>query len=112
MFCQSQNEFIEKALQFYIGYLSSDYQSEYLTTALTSALEGTVAIHDDNIRKLLFKLAVEMSMMMHLIVINLNLDIDNIDKLRSQCVEEVKHSRSSLRTDVFFKKMEREQWPE
>lgn len=40
--CQSQNEFIEKAIRFYAGYVSSGEAIDYLPPALVAALRGTV----------------------------------------------------------------------
>lgn len=62
--CQSQNEFIEKAIRFYAGYVSSGEAIDYLPPALVAALRGTVEDSEHRIARLLFKLAVETSMMM------------------------------------------------
>ncbi len=38
--CSSQSEFIEKAIWFYIGYISSNNESDYLPKILISTLKG------------------------------------------------------------------------
>lgn len=40
--CSSQSEFIEKAIQFYIGFISSDNGSDYLPKIIISTLKGIV----------------------------------------------------------------------
>ena len=65
--CQSQNEFIEKAIRFYAGYVSSGEAIDYLPPALVAALRGTVEDSEHRIARLLFKLAVETSMMMNVL---------------------------------------------
>ena len=40
--CSSRSEFVERAIQFYIGYLTSEDVSEYLSQALVTTLEGTM----------------------------------------------------------------------
>lgn len=40
--CQSQNEFIEKAIRFYAGYVSGKEATAYLPPALVAAMRGTV----------------------------------------------------------------------
>ena len=40
--CRTQNEFIEKAIQFYAGYVSGQDACEFLPAALTAALRGTI----------------------------------------------------------------------
>mgnify|MGYP001536631441 FL=1 len=40
--CQSQKEFIEKAIRFYAGYVSGKEATAYLPPALVAAMRGTV----------------------------------------------------------------------
>ena len=40
--CQTQNEFIEKAIRFYVGYLSGNEAGEYLPQALVDAFRATL----------------------------------------------------------------------
>ena len=39
--CQSQNEFIEKAIRFYAGYVSGKEATAYLPPALVAAMRGS-----------------------------------------------------------------------
>ena len=57
--CSSQSEFIEKAVHFYIGYISSENGSDYLPKIITSTVKGIVNDSDNRISRILFKLAVE-----------------------------------------------------
>ena len=41
--CTSRSEFIEKAIQFYAGYLYSQQSQNYLPNILTSTLKGITA---------------------------------------------------------------------
>ena len=61
--CQTQNEYIEKAIHFYTGYISGQEATAYLPAALVAALQGTVQNSEARTARLLFKLAVEVSMM-------------------------------------------------
>ena len=45
--CASQSEFIEKAVQFYIGFISSDNGSDYLPKIIVSTLKGIVERQQD-----------------------------------------------------------------
>ena len=58
--CQSQNEFIEKAIRFYAGYLMGNAASDFLPQALVSAIRGTLQDSENRTARLLFKLAVEL----------------------------------------------------
>ena len=41
--CQSQSEFIEKAIKFYCGYISAEEGVRYLPAAITSAMKKHIS---------------------------------------------------------------------
>lgn len=94
--CGSQSEFIEKAILFYCGYVSSENSTKFLPTAITSALAGVVESSENRMARLLFKLAVEMSMMMNIIASNAEVDEALLQRLRGKCVSDVKKSIGSV----------------
>lgn len=94
--CQSQNEFIEKAIRFYAGYVSSQEATEYLPVALVSALRDTIDNSENRTARLLFKLAVEMDMMMNVLAVQMNVPEDDLAKLRNMCVRHVKETKGSI----------------
>ena len=94
--CRSQNEFIEKAIRFYIGYLSGQAASNYLPTVLVSALRGIVQSGEEHICRLLFKQSGELSMMMNVLAAGMEIREEDLDRLRGKCVQEVKKSNGSL----------------
>ena len=55
--CSSQSEFIEKAIQFYCGYLQSEYAGDFLPKILGETLEAILSMFGDRIGKLLLKQA-------------------------------------------------------
>ena len=88
--CASMSEFIEKAVLFYIGYVASGKSKSFLPNVITSTMKSIVSESDTRMSRLLFKLAVEMAMMMNLIAYDHDLDKESIRQLRGQCVGEVK----------------------
>ena len=64
--CRSQSEFIEKAVNFYIGYLTSEDKKGYLPSVVTSTLKSIVAESDNRQNRMLFKLAVEIAILQNL----------------------------------------------
>ena len=89
---QSKNEFVENALIFYCGYLSAKNSAP----ALVSAMRGTVQDSENRIARLLFKMTVELSMMMNVLAVGLEINADDLDRLRGQCVRDVKKSNGSI----------------
>ena len=65
--CRSKSEFIEKAVLFYLGYLSSKDNEEYFSSVITSTLKAVVDESDNRIGRMIFKLAVELAITMNII---------------------------------------------
>lgn len=97
--CKSRSEFIEKAIQFYCGYLSAANALQFLPTAITSAVSGVVQSSENRIARLLFKLAVEMSMMMNVVAAGADVDDVSLQRLRGKCVDDVKKSIGAVNFD-------------
>ena len=94
--CQTQNEFIERAIRFYAGYVSGKESMEYLPPALVSAIRAAVKASEDRLSRLLFKLAVEMDMMMNILAAGMELTDEDLRELRPRCVREVKETRGRI----------------
>lgn len=75
--CRSQSEFIEKAIEFYCGYVSSEKNTNYLSNIVVSTLKSIVRESDNRTGRLLFKIAVELAMTMN--VLASMAEIDDID---------------------------------
>lgn len=93
---KSRSEFIEKALQFYMGYLTSENTSEYLPKVLVSAMQGMLRETENRNSSNLFRLSVEMSMMMNILAAGLEISDDDLRKLRGRCVNEVKKTKGKI----------------
>ena len=90
--CSSQSEFIEKAIHFYIGYISSENGSDYLPRIITSTVKGIVNDSDNRISRILFKLAVEQAITMNVVAATCGIGREQLEKLRGTCVAQVKRS--------------------
>ena len=88
--CKSRSEFIEKAIRFYLSYLSSSDDSSLLPNTFLSSMKSIVAESDNRISRLLFKMAVEMAMMMNILAAMDDVDEITLSRLRGECVKEVK----------------------
>ena len=94
--CQSQNEFIDKAIRFYAGYLSAKDAMEVLPPALVAALKGTVQNSEGRIARLLFKQAVELDMMMNILAAGMEVSEGDLKQLRERCVQEVRQTGGNI----------------
>ena len=88
--CRSQSEFIEKAIQYYAGRINAEDDVSYLPNAFLSNMKGIVAENTTRQNRILFKLAVEMAMMMNILASMQDIDSITLQRLRGECVHEVK----------------------
>ena len=97
--CQSQNEFVEKALQFYCDYLTAGDCTTVLPPIYLSALKATIQSTEDRISRLMFKQAVEMDMMMNVLAYGMEISDDTLRDLRGHCVQNVKKTNGTVTLD-------------
>ena len=67
--CSTKNEYIEKAIQFYSGYLNSERAGDYLPRVLADVLEGKLGA------------------------------LDTLRKTRVRCVKEVRETNGEIDMD-------------
>lgn len=92
---RSITAFIEKAIDFYLGYLDANSAGVFLPKEIQSAIDGRLGF-EDRIAKLLYKLTVEMDMGMAAALDCIDLDADYLRKLRASSVRNVKATNGLL----------------
>lgn len=97
--CRFRSDFIEKAVRFYCGYLTAEDYREYLPNIVVSTMKGTLDSLEGRMAGLLFRNAVELSMMLHMVAATNEIDEDTLASLRGLCVEEVKKLQGSVRLE-------------
>lgn len=88
--CASKTEFIEKAVKFYIGYLSEEDNINYLSPMITETVKAHIKGTEQRLARLLFKVAVELAKLSHMTAAVNEVDDDTLDKLHAMCVNEVR----------------------
>ena len=86
----SRSEFICDAIMHYIAVINMAENSRVLTPALESVISSKIALTEDRINQMLFKVAVELAMQNHLTAGRCRYEDDDLDGLREYCVQEVK----------------------
>ena len=94
--CSTQNEYIEKAIRFYSGYLDAEQADSYLPRVLSEVLEGKLSALGSRIGKLLFKLSVDDAIMSNLIAASIDVDLDILEKMRVKCIKDVKKTNGKI----------------
>ena len=86
--CSSRNEFIRAAIRFYIAHLQRQDYSDILTPAYESVINARISDTEERLARVIFKQAVELSMMMHVVAATNDISENKLDELRRQCVAE------------------------
>lgn len=94
---KNRNEFVEKALRFYMGYLGTENITEYLSDALVATLRGIIADSTNRTNGILFKCAVEQGIMAHTIAAHFRDTLEDRRALRGYVVDEVKRTNGQIR---------------
>ena len=88
--CRSKNEFVEKAVNFYVDYLNTQDSQSLLPTALLAALDGRMGRLEDHIARREFTREVELDMLIGIIADVVEVDRDDLKRKRAQSVRNVK----------------------
>ena len=86
---RNRSDFIRDAVEHYLAVLDMKENSRVLTPALESVIGSKIALTEDRISQLLFKLAVEIAMQNHLLAGRYRYEDGYLDELRDYCVQEV-----------------------
>ena len=97
--CRSQNEFVQKALNFYCDYLTAGDCTSVLPPIYLSALKATIKATEERISRLMFKQSVEMDMMMNVLAYGMEISDDTLRDLRGHCVQNVKKTNGAVTLD-------------
>lgn len=95
--CATRAEFIEKAIVFYCGYLTADDYREYFPNVIVSTMKATLDSMENRMASLLFKNAVAISMMLHVVAATHNIDKESLSALEGMCVSDVKRIHGTIR---------------
>ncbi len=92
---RSNSEFIERAVLFYADYLNSSGGGEFLTAAVTDSVKEIVNQSEERIRKVMFKQAVELAMVEHILAAVSGYAEDDVVRLRKTVIKQVSSLKGS-----------------
>ena len=94
--CASHSEFMEKALQFYIGYLTCNHAQDYLADVIPSTVKGIVDESSNRMGRLLFKMAVEQAVTSNILAAVCEVDQQELERLRNQCIQQIRKTNGMI----------------
>lgn len=101
--CENYNEFIEKAILFYGGYVASQQNDSYYPQVFVSTVKSAMKDTEYQLGKQLFRMAVELSIIKNILATNEGITTISLSKLQGKCVEEVKRINGVLSTEEAIK---------
>lgn len=94
--CRRQNEFVEKAVNFYADYLAANDNNALLPSAILSVVEGRIGLLEKHISALTFNHAVELDMLVGIAADVVKFDADDLKRRRAQSVKNVKNTNGRI----------------
>ncbi len=96
---KNDSEFISNAVTFYSGYLQSQNASTFLCHVITDFIEVFIGNKLRYIQTNLYRLAVEIDMMMHLIAATVDVDDKTLEALRKTAEKDVQRMRGNIKVE-------------
>lgn len=94
--CSSASEFIEKAILFYLGFIFSQENQDYLADVIPSTVKGIVDESYNRMGRLLFKMAVEQAVISNILAAVCEVNQQELKRLRGQCVQEIRRTNGMI----------------
>jgi hypothetical protein len=92
----SRKDVIEKAIDFYFGFVTSQLSQDFLCGAFGSKMEGLVSSLATRISKGNFRTAVEMDLLTRMLATVVQLNKNDYEKLRVKSIRDVKSTNGSI----------------
>ena len=104
--CDSKSEFIEKAVEFYLGYLNTKNAGAFLPEVLSTILIGITDDFAQRMGRYLYKVAVEQNLCNHILTADTDMDQRTYELMRGRSVREVNstNGRISFKEVLDFQK--------
>ena len=108
--CLSKNEFIEKAVNFYVDHLEIKDNKTLLPMAIMSAIDGRLSRLEDYIARRDFTRCVEQDMTNGIIAEAFQMDEDDLKRIRAQSVRNVKATNGLISLEKYARSRQEQDW--
>ena len=105
---RSLTAFIERAIDFYLDYLSANDAGLFLPTSIKSYVDGRLGQMEDRMSSLLYKQAVEQDMVAGILADSYRFSEEELKRRRAESVKNVKRTNGRISLDQRV----REAWEE
>lgn len=102
-YAKSQNDFINKAIEFYMGYLRNEKNTDYIAPILSSAIKSQMTDIERNISEIIFKLAVEVAKQNHIAVSRGYISEEVLESLNAMCCRDVASNNGRIQFENAYR---------
>ena len=107
--CKSQNEFVEKAVNFYADYLSAK-DNTLLPTAIASMIDGRLGVLEDHISRRGFTRDVELDVIIGIFADVFQISLDDLKRRRAESVRNVKATNGLISLEKRVRDRQEQEW--
>ena len=104
------NEFVEKAVNFYVDHLEIQDNQTLLPMAIQSAIDGRLSRMEDYIARSSFTRNVEQDMTNGIIAEAFEMDRDDLKRRRTQSVRNVKATNGTISLEKYARSRQEPDW--
>ena len=108
--CQSMNESVEKAVNFYVDHLEIQDNQTLLPMAIQSAIDGRLSRMEDYIARSSFTRNVEQDMTNGIIAEAFEMDREDLKRRRAQSVRNVKATNGLISLEKYARSRQEQDW--
>ncbi|MBR7132426.1 MAG: hypothetical protein IKD04_02735 [Clostridia bacterium] len=102
-YAKSQNDFINKAIEFYMGYLRNEKNTDYIAPILSSVIKSQITDIERNISEIIFKLAVEVAKQNHISVCRGYISEEVLESLNDMCCRDVASNNGRVQLENAYR---------
>ena len=88
--CRNFSQLVEKGMNFYATHLELPKHTDVLAQVVVSCIEGVINSTENRLARLMFKEAVELAKLTHMLASINEMDDETLKRLHYKCVQEVK----------------------
>ena len=87
---RTRSEFVNRAIDFYAGYLKTNKTETYVMHSVSSMIHSTIDLSEMRIKDMLFKLAVEIDIQNRILAMMTRVTEEEIAEIRAASEDEVR----------------------
>lgn len=95
--CNSRSDYIDKAVEFYNGYIHNKNNEDYVNKNVVNTVQALLDSFEKRLARQMFKQSVEISKVFWLIVKEMEIEPEDADTLHASCVDEVKKINGAIK---------------